>query len=117
MHPCPGNWVEIGRVVVYYARAAHTFSAGIKCRMSIGQRGQGGQISFICPRSVLKALRPTNLGGPYGAIYRQLTVLLSAVTTLRGKTLQLKKRKGHTKMKLKMKRIYGCDITIFGRII
>ena len=32
MNPCPGNWVAIGRVVVYYAQAAHTFSAGIKCR-------------------------------------------------------------------------------------
>ena len=32
MHPCPGIWVEIGRAVVYYARAARAFSAGIKCR-------------------------------------------------------------------------------------
>ena len=32
MHPCPGNWVEIGRAVVYYARADQAFSAGIKCR-------------------------------------------------------------------------------------
>ena len=32
MHPCPGNWIAIGRAVVYYARAAHSFSAGIKCR-------------------------------------------------------------------------------------
>ena len=31
MHLCQGNWVEIGRAVVYYARAAHTFSAEIKC--------------------------------------------------------------------------------------
>ena len=31
MHPCPGNWVAIGRAVVYYAQAAHAFSAGIKC--------------------------------------------------------------------------------------
>ena len=30
MHPCPGNWVAIGRAVVNYAYAAHTFSAGIK---------------------------------------------------------------------------------------
>ena len=28
MHPCPGNWVAIGREVVYYARAANAFSAG-----------------------------------------------------------------------------------------
>ena len=31
MHPCPGNWVAIGCAVVYSARAAHAFSAGIKC--------------------------------------------------------------------------------------
>ena len=30
MHQCPGNWVAIGHAVVYYARAAHAFSAGIK---------------------------------------------------------------------------------------
>ena len=29
MHPCPGNWVAIGCAVVYYARDAHAFSAGI----------------------------------------------------------------------------------------
>ena len=32
MHSCLGNCVAIGRAVVYYARAAHAFSAGIKCR-------------------------------------------------------------------------------------
>ena len=32
MHPCPGNWVEFGRAVVYYARSDQAFSAGIKCR-------------------------------------------------------------------------------------
>ena len=32
MHLCPGNVVAIGRAVIYNARAAHTFSAGIKCR-------------------------------------------------------------------------------------
>ena len=32
MHPRPENWVEIGRAVVYYARADQIFSAGIKCR-------------------------------------------------------------------------------------
>ena len=31
-HPCPGKWVAIRCAVVYYARAAHAFSAGIKCR-------------------------------------------------------------------------------------
>ena len=32
MHPCPGNWVAIGRAVMYLARAAKIFSAGFKCR-------------------------------------------------------------------------------------
>ena len=32
MNPCPENWVAIGRVFVYYAKAARTFSAGIKCQ-------------------------------------------------------------------------------------
>ena len=32
MHPSPGNCVAIGRSIVYHARAAHAFSAGIKCR-------------------------------------------------------------------------------------
>ena len=32
MHPCPGNWMTIGHAVVYFAQAAHSFSAGIKCR-------------------------------------------------------------------------------------
>ena len=31
-HPCPGNWEAIGRAVVYNARAAHPFTAGIKCQ-------------------------------------------------------------------------------------
>ena len=35
MHPCPENRISIGRVVVYFARAAYAFSAGIKCRHSI----------------------------------------------------------------------------------
>ena len=35
MHQCPGNWVAIGTVVMYYARAVQVFSAGIKCRHSI----------------------------------------------------------------------------------
>ena len=30
VHPWSGNWVVIGRAVVYYARAAQAFSAGIK---------------------------------------------------------------------------------------
>ena len=32
MHPCLGNCVAIGHAVVYHARAAHAFRAGIKCR-------------------------------------------------------------------------------------
>ena len=32
MHPGLGNYVAIRYGVVYFARAAHTFSAGIKCR-------------------------------------------------------------------------------------
>ena len=31
-HPFPGNWVSIRHAVMYYAQAAHAFSAGIKCR-------------------------------------------------------------------------------------
>ena len=31
MHPCPGDWVAIEYVVVYFAQGAHEFSAGIKC--------------------------------------------------------------------------------------
>ena len=31
MHPRPENLVAIGRAVVYYGRAAHAFSAIIKC--------------------------------------------------------------------------------------
>ena len=29
MYPCPGNWVTIGRAVVYYARTAQALNAGI----------------------------------------------------------------------------------------
>ena len=35
IHPCQGNRVAIGHTVVCYARAAHAFSAGIKCRHCI----------------------------------------------------------------------------------
>ena len=30
MHQCLGNWVAIGRVVLYYVRAVEAISAGIK---------------------------------------------------------------------------------------
>ena len=33
VHPRPGYGVAIGRAVVYYARAARAFDAGIKCRL------------------------------------------------------------------------------------
>ena len=32
MHPYTGNWVAIGYAVLYFDRAAHALSAGIKCR-------------------------------------------------------------------------------------
>ena len=32
IHPCPGNWVAVGRAVEYISRAALAFSAGIKCQ-------------------------------------------------------------------------------------
>ena len=35
IHPGLRSWVTIGRAVVYHARAAHAFSAGIKCRHCI----------------------------------------------------------------------------------
>ena len=31
MNLCSGNWVAIGRPVVYYAQAANAYSAEIKC--------------------------------------------------------------------------------------
>ena len=34
MHPYSGNLLAIGRVVVHYSLATHTFSAGIKCQHS-----------------------------------------------------------------------------------
>ena len=30
-YPCLGNWAAIARAVVFYARAARAFNAGIKC--------------------------------------------------------------------------------------
>ena len=35
IHPYTGYWVAIGHAVLYYDRAAHTLSAGIKCRHCI----------------------------------------------------------------------------------
>ena len=42
MHLLPGNWVAIGHTVMYYARVAHTFNAGIKflrCILILGVEG------------------------------------------------------------------------------
>ena len=38
MHPCPGNWAGIDRVVVYYIWAAQAFSAGTECWHCISWR-------------------------------------------------------------------------------
>ena len=46
VHPYPGNWVAIGRAVVYYAWAARTFSAEIKCRHCSGSLPK-----WSCPRT------------------------------------------------------------------
>ena len=35
VQPCLGNWVAIRCAVLYYARSAHAYSAGIKCRHCI----------------------------------------------------------------------------------
>ena len=43
MHSFLGNWVTIGRAVVYYSRAAQTLSAGIKCRHCSKWRGGQGR--------------------------------------------------------------------------
>ena len=53
MHLCPGNVVAIERAVVYYARAAHTFSAVIKYRhCSCCQTPVSSQlkihVAFVC---------------------------------------------------------------------
>ena len=41
MHPCAGNWVVVRRRVVYCARTANAFSAGIKCRHCTVARSPG----------------------------------------------------------------------------
>ena len=46
-HPCPGNWVWIGRAVEYYVRASHIFCAGIKCRHCTWPLGRRVR-SLIC---------------------------------------------------------------------
>ena len=40
MQLCPGKSVAIGHAVVYFAQAAHAFSAGIKCRYCSGNNSQ-----------------------------------------------------------------------------
>ena len=37
IHPFPGNWLAIGREVMYHFCAAHAFSAGIKRLQSTGK--------------------------------------------------------------------------------
>ena len=43
VHPCPGNWVAIERLVVHYTRSDHPFGAGIKCRHCICTSNLGEQ--------------------------------------------------------------------------
>ena len=59
MHPCPGNWVAIGHAVVYYAQAAHTFSAGIECLYCMKHIFQWyAYFVFIEPEGEYKVLLP-----------------------------------------------------------
>ena len=52
IHPCPENWVAMGHAVVYFAQAAHAFSAGIKCwhctchRQQVASSNQGLSQNF-----------------------------------------------------------------------
>ena len=55
MRPCPGNWVVIWSIM-YHARAAHAFSAELKCRhCMIGGRQQ--LYKYIHSVSVLVPVR------------------------------------------------------------
>ena len=73
MHPCPGNWVAIWCAVVYYARAARLFTAGIKCQhckkelnllvlycvtaiyaITVDFQNEGGNISAITNTKVIQ---------------------------------------------------------------
>ena len=53
VYPYPGNLVAIRHAVVYYARAAHAFSAGIKCWHCIVQCQTMAKLA--CTESKLKA--------------------------------------------------------------
>ena len=75
MHPCPGNQVAIGCAVVYYARAAHTFSAGIKwwhcisAHPIINAKEEVPHPFYqlgVTPESVIHTLRLTTKGGGGG---------------------------------------------------
>ena len=46
MYPYPGNQMAIRRAVVYFARAAHAFSAGIKCRHCM-RKGISGVVRIL----------------------------------------------------------------------
>ena len=48
MHLCPGNVVAPGRAVVYYARAAHINSTGIKCRHCITTNATQALCRILC---------------------------------------------------------------------
>ena len=53
MHPCPGNFVAIGLVFVYFAWVAHQFNARIKCQYCT-QVLIHVEISFIKTKSTTK---------------------------------------------------------------
>ena len=61
MHQCPGNWVAIGPVLMYYARAADTFSAGIKCWHCISHLAHILSQLFIFPRKLLNNVNPVKI--------------------------------------------------------
>ena len=55
MHPCPGNWIAIGRAVMYTAETAQAFSAGIKRRhCMLKKTGQNKNMHRVIPRQVVQ---------------------------------------------------------------
>ena len=69
MHPCPENWVVIGRAVAYYARGSHAFSAGNKCWHCTFKRVYAGSLKNISPLSYTFAV-------PYNTFHKQGRVSL-----------------------------------------
>ena len=59
MHPYPGNWVAIGRAVVYHARGDQAFSAGIKCRHCAHVKAI--RVEFACLKTITPACVLVNL--------------------------------------------------------